>query len=117
MARVRFLITLSFTIITACTSIDTPVPISETPTATPTTIATSIFTTSPPNETPELTATEAPRELVISTGAEPDTLYLYGTSMNISNIVQEAVYDGPNSPFASNDTWNIEEYDYGEGCE
>ena len=117
MASFRFTLTLLIAILVACTQIDTPSPIPETLIYIPTTAATSTATELPPSETPESTATEGPRRLVICTGSEPDTLYLYGTSMYISNIVQEAKYDGPNSSFASSDTWNIEEYDYGEGCE
>jgi len=115
MAKYRYLFALPFAILVACTQIDTPSPIPETLIYTPTTAATSTATELPPTETP--TPTEAPRELVICTGSEPDTLYLYGTSMHIASNVQEAVYDGPNSSFASSNTWNIEEYDYGEGCE
>jgi peptide/nickel transport system substrate-binding protein len=48
-----------------------------------------------PTETPEPTPTEAPRKLVICTGAEPDTLYLYGGMMHLASNVKEAIFDGP----------------------
>jgi peptide/nickel transport system substrate-binding protein len=35
------------------------------------------------------------RSLTICTGAEPDSLYLYGTSTIAAGQVQEAIYDGP----------------------
>lgn len=33
--------------------------------------------------------------LVVCTGAEPDTLYLYGGAMYVGNTIKEAIYDGP----------------------
>lgn len=48
-----------------------------------------------PTETSEPTPTEAPRRLGVCTGAEPDTLYLYGGAMYVGNTIQEAIYDGP----------------------
>jgi len=117
MASFRFTLTLLIAILVACTSVDTPSTIPDTPTVTPTTVDISTRTAQPQTEMPGPTPTKAPHELLICIDAEPDRLYLYGTAMCISNIVQEAIYDGPNSSFASSDTWNIEEYDYGEGCE
>ena len=59
----------------ACTAPEPPVP-----------------TSSP---APTLTATATgPSELTICSGAEPDSLYLYGDSSPIANSIREAIYEG-----------------------
>ncbi|UCE00968.1 MAG: hypothetical protein JSV42_09730 [Chloroflexota bacterium] len=45
--------------------------------------------------TPEPSSTPAPRTLTICLGAEPDTLFIYQSSMLVANSVREAIYDGP----------------------
>jgi peptide/nickel transport system substrate-binding protein len=42
-----------------------------------------------PSQTPE------PRTLTICLGAEPDTLFIYNSSMLVANSVRQAIYDGP----------------------
>ena len=45
--------------------------------------------------TPEPTATEGPRTLVVCMGAQPETLFRYGTGMLVKSHVFEAIFDGP----------------------
>ncbi len=48
-----------------------------------------------PSPTPEPTNPPSTRTLTICQGAEPDTLYIYGSNMLAANNVLEAIYDGP----------------------
>lgn len=51
-----------------------------------------------PAEPPDLTAPTAipaPRTLTLCLGAEPDSLYLYGSNMHTQRNILEAIYDGP----------------------
>lgn len=44
---------------------------------------------------PAATATPEPRTLTLCLGAEPDSLYLYGSDMHTQRNILEAIYDGP----------------------
>lgn len=81
------------------------------PIATPTVKSTASLTaipspsaTLPPPSSPEPTAspTPAPRTLTICMGAEPETLYIYGSRMLAQANILAAIYDGPidNNSFA-----------------
>jgi peptide/nickel transport system substrate-binding protein len=77
------------------TPADTPTPLQA---ATPTPV-------SMPSPTPEIVVEPSPSELeppseqagmlTICMGSEPDSLYLYGSSMLAAHHVREAIYDGP----------------------
>lgn len=88
----------------ACRPDETPTP-AATPTspvldeATATSPATApptqaVVATAPPTIAP--TATNVPAgDLTICLGAEPESLYLYGTAMYAADVVRELIYDGP----------------------
>lgn len=79
----------------ACTTASTSTP-SEVPlTPSPTVLPTKPTEIVPPTLTPVPTSTPEARTLTICLGAEPDTLFLYQSSMLVARSVLEAIYDGP----------------------
>lgn len=72
-------------------------PISQTENATTPDSSTQVATLQLPTETPVYTPTPTPipRVLTVCTGADPDTLYLYGGNTIAQRLILEAVYDGP----------------------
>ncbi|MEW6718498.1 MAG: ABC transporter substrate-binding protein, partial [Chloroflexota bacterium] len=85
----RNLLVLFILLISGCVP---SLEVSPTPTSTPSPTKTPFptATSSPvPSPTPE------PRELTICTGSEPDTLFIYGASMYIARLIQQAIFDGP----------------------
>lgn len=107
MNRKFILLPLSLLLLVACRPDERP-----TPAATPTTNAVSqetitapaptlavstpipVTTTQPTIISPTATAVPA-KELTICLGAEPESLYLYGTAMYAADVVRELIYDGP----------------------
>ncbi|GAB4582099.1 MAG: peptide ABC transporter substrate-binding protein [Anaerolineales bacterium] len=93
---ILFLLFLFFPfLLTACNPTGEPptpeaptTPAEETPAESPTLPA---EVTAPPPATP----TPEPRTLTLCLGAQPDSLYLYGSTMHTQRNVLEAIYDGP----------------------
>lgn len=83
--------------LTACTTADeTPTPAGPTPPGAETTPGdANPPPLSSPTPAPEPTPTREPRTLTICMGAEPESLYLYGSSMYAQRNILAAVYDGP----------------------
>lgn len=79
----------------ACTTASTDTPTEVPVTPSPTVLLTKPTETVPPTLTPAPTSTPEPRTLTICLGAEPDTLFLYQSSMLVARSVLEAIYDGP----------------------
>ena len=84
--------------VTACSSTPSPSTPETIPPTTQVRIPTPTLHTPIPGNTPRPTATARPRALTICLGAEPDSLWLYGSSMLVKNTVLESVYDGPIDP-------------------
>lgn len=67
-----------------------------TPTKQSTTVPTSIPTSTPlSSHTPAPSPSPTPRTLTICMGAEPDTLYIYGSRMLAQSNILASIYDGP----------------------
>lgn len=81
--------------VTACSSPPSPSTPETIPPTTQVRILTPTLHTPIPGNTPLPTPTARPRELTICLGAEPDSLWLYGSNMLVKNTVLESVYDGP----------------------
>jgi peptide/nickel transport system substrate-binding protein len=71
----------------------TPIPIITVDTPSPTAFPLSTTALWVPTTTPEPTPEE--RTLIICTGSEPDSLYLYSDGMLANQNLLEAIYDGP----------------------
>jgi peptide/nickel transport system substrate-binding protein len=81
---------------------DTPLPTDRPlPTDTPTPTFLPTFTPVPTHIPTE--AAKEPRTLVICMGQEPDSLYLYGTSMSAADHIHAAIYDASAWDFAADD--------------
>jgi peptide/nickel transport system substrate-binding protein len=95
--RLLFVCSLAL-LVAACSAVESPLPVIPTPTSTQTESPTNTAPRPDLTNTPLPSANPEPLTLTICLGAEPDTLWLYGSNMLVKNTVLEAIYDGPIDP-------------------